>query len=243
MQYIIPTVQLEINKKLPSIPEKRCWQNSPIPRPDLDSIERRQRWSPPPHTHTHIHTRAHKHRMRPCRGFPRSMEGRKETRFEVVPLYADISWEEPVLQKEGRGGALHRARDERTKRGAGGGRAEGGGGGREPVFERSWRKWWLIPHLLTYITLVSPPPSTPTIGRHKLSRYNAAYGTAGRPAGRRCPTSSARPTKWHSHAPPPPLPYSAQPRPRVSFTRQNYVTVARTSRPKFFHSARTWIVR
>lgn len=112
-----------------------------------------------------------------------------------------------MLQKEGRGGALHRARDERTKRGAGGRRAEGGGGGREPVFERSWRKWWLIPHLLTYITLVSPPPSTPTIGRHKLSRYNAAYGTAGRPAAaaprhRRDPLNDTRPPALPSPTPP-----------------------------------------
>lgn len=37
-------------------------------RPDLDSIEL--------HHRHHTYTRARAHRMRPCRGFPRSMEGR-----------------------------------------------------------------------------------------------------------------------------------------------------------------------
>lgn len=209
-------------------------------RPDLDSIDvanddRRHRT----HTYTHTHARAHKHRMRPCRGFPRSMEGRKETRFEVVPLYADISWEEPMLQEEGRGGALHRARDERTKRGVGG-RREGGRG--ESRRRASFRT--VLEKVVAYTTFTDLhyPRFAPTLDTHHRPpqivplqrRVRDGRRPAGRPAA--ATTSSVRPTKWH-------LPSPSQPRPCVSFARQNYVTVARTSRPKFFYSARTWIVR
>lgn len=201
-------------------------------------------------THTHIHARAHKHRMRPCRGFPRSMEGRKETRFEVVPLYADIlvrgahAPEGERRRGEGRGGALHRARDERTNETRGGRRGERGKRRRRASFRTVLEKVVAYtPHLLTYITLVSPPPSTPTIGRHKLSRYNAAHGTDGRTAGR----PAGRPLLPRHRCDPlsdtPPPSHLPQPRPCVSFARRNYVTVARTSRPKFSFSARTWIVR
>lgn len=120
---------------------------------------------------------------------------------------------------EGRGGALHRARDERTNE-RNEGREEGRGGKRRrrasfrTVLEKVVA---YTPHLLTYITLVSPPPSTPTIGRHKLSRYNAAHGTDGRTDG----WTAGRPLLPRHRCDPlsdtPPPSHLPQPRPCVSF--------------------------
>lgn len=167
-------------------------------------------------THTHIYTRARTNTGCVLAAvFPVQWRGGRKPVSRLSRYTRISSWEEPMLQErggEGRGGALHRARDERTNE-RNEGREEGRGGKRRrrasfrTVLEKVVA---YTPHLLTYITLVSPPPSTPTIGRHKLSRYNAAHGTdgrtdgwtAGRPAA--ATTSSVRPTKWHSPSLPPP---------------------------------------
>lgn len=146
--------------------------------------------------------------MRPCRGFPRSMEGRKETRFEVVPLYADISWEEPVLQKEGRGGALHRARDERTKRGReGGGRRVGEG--EESQFSNGpgesgglYHIYW--PTLPSYRPHPRHPPSAATNCPVTTPRTGRPAGrpAAAAPRHRRDPLNDTRPPALPSPTPP-----------------------------------------
>lgn len=239
MQYIIPTVQLEINKKLPSIPEKRCWQNSPIPRPDLDSIERRHRWSPPPHTHTHTHARAQTQdaslpRFSPFNG---GEEGNPFRGCPVIRGYIVRGARAP----EGGEGWCVTPRAGWTNE-TGGGREEGGGWGRGK--RASFRT--VLEKVVAYTTFTDLhyPRIAPTLDTHHRPpqivplqrRVRDGRPAAAAPRHRRDPLNDTRPPAL-------PSPYSSQPRPRVSFTRQNYVTVARTSRPKFFHSARTRIVR
>lgn len=145
---------------------------------------------------------------------------------------------------EGRGGALHRARDERTNE-RNEGREEGGEGEEEEESQFS-NGPGESGGLYTTFTDLHYPRIAPTLDTHhrppqivplqRRARDGRTDGwTAGRPLlpRHRCDPLSDTPPPSH-------LP---QPRPCVSFARRNYVTVARTSRPKFSFSARTWIVR
>lgn len=161
-------------------PEKHSWQNSSIRDPTLTPSTLPTMIAATAHTYAHTHARAHKPGCVLAAVFPVQWRGGRKP-VSRLSRYTRIYRERSPCSRR-RGGVVRytaRGMNERNEGWEEGGREGGGRAGGEPVFERSWRKWWLIPHLLTYITLVSPPPSTPTIGRHKLSRYNAAYGTAG----------------------------------------------------------------
>lgn len=200
-------------------------------------------------THTHIYARAQTQdaslpRFSPFNG------GEEGNPFRGCPVIRGYPRERSPCSRreEERGGVVRytaRGMNERTNETRGGRRGGGGRGGGEPVFERSWRKWWLIHHIYwptlpSYRPHPRHPPSAATNCPVTTPRTGRTDGrTAGRPAGRpllprhRCDPLSDTPPPSH-------LP---QPRPCVSFARRNYVTVARTSRPKFSFSARTWIVR
>lgn len=148
-------------------------------------------------THTHIYTRARTNTGCVLAAvFPVQWRGGRKPVSRLSRYTRISSWEEPMLQErggEGRGGALHRARDERTNERnetRGGRRGGGGRGGGEPVFERSWRKWWLIHHIYwptlpSYRPHPRHPPSAATNCPVTTPRTGRTDGrTAGRPAGR-----------------------------------------------------------